>query len=909
MTPERWKQVEAIFERALELADGERDEFIHGACGDDHELRDEVASLIRSDVDARAHLHEAVAAEIGHLSNELAPTKVGQRVGPYLILELVAEGGMGEVFLAQRSDAEFERRVAIKFLQRGSYGADSIARLRDERQILATLDHPNIVRLIDGGTTDEGLPYLVMDYIEGVPLTRYARDHELAVRPRVEMFVDVCAAVQYAHQKLVVHRDLKPSNILVDATGKPRLLDFGIAKLLDPIAERSREAKTGTGMALLTPEYASPEQVRGDPVTVAADVYSLGAVLYELLVDRPALPKTTSGLEMLRMICEVDPPRPSTQAPRERRASIAGDLDNIVGKALQKAPAQRYASVAQLADDLVRYLTGRPVLARTATFYYRSTKFLRRHWAKVALAVAATATLAGSTAMSFVQARRANEAAHRAERRFDEVRALARSLLFELDPKLRDLTGATAARAFVVERALEYLDRLASEAHGDVALEREVALAYMRVGDIQGNPYEPNLGKHEDALVSYAKARAIIAQLPDDIERRKLSEAASFGTAFFDQALGRFDAIATELHDAFAIVDGLPSDQVDPPLVARGYSCMLQRDIDIADVASAERDAAAMTAFVGAWHQRDNSPVARYWYGITANSVGRVKLWLADPDAGIEADRPALAELDKLASEFPDDLRYARERALTLWLVSGAYSGFGDNWDWSASTGDLATGEHAARDAADIAHQITAHDRNDVRALDDEATITSTLAALVASRSPADGIDVFARSLAVWDQVPPTERTTHYDRVLEYFAHCAMAEPLARVGRFDEAHAQILAGLALLASEPADSVTEERANCIYHRAITEHVRGDDSAATASLDEVIAALQHDVDTRSLKISRYLGLVRSLELRATTEPRTACASRARAIAAWQAWPGGETAFMHRIRGQLGTSVCKP
>ncbi|HTR49715.1 MAG TPA: serine/threonine-protein kinase [Kofleriaceae bacterium] len=911
MTPERWNRVEEMFEAALALAADERDAFLDRSCDGDRELRDEVAALLRDAGDARAELQHAVAAEIGLIGGELAATKVGQRAGPYRIVELVAEGGMGEVFLAERADAEFERKVAIKFLQRGYASADAIARLRDERQILAALDHPNIVRLIDGGTTDDGLPFLVMDYIEGTPLTRYARANELSVRARVELFVEVCAAVQYAHQKLVVHRDLKPSNILVGADGHPRLLDFGIAKLIDPIANRSREAKTGTGVALLTPEYASPERARGEPVTVATDVYSLGAVLYELLADKPALPATAGGLELLRLICEVDPPRPSTQCPPERRSAIAGDLDNIIAKALHKQPEKRYASVAQLADDLERHLSGRPVVARTATLAYRAGKLVRRHWGKIALAAIATAALAGATAVSLVQARRASAEAARAERRFDEVRAIAHSLLFELDPKLRDISGTTGARALVVQRALEYLDRLASESSGDDALALEVAQAYMRVGDIQGNLYEPNLGKPEDALASYAKARAILARLPDTVARRQATAAASFGAAFLEQVLGRYQIEADDLRDAFAAVDTIPPDELDRPLVARGYSCLVQRDIDLADLATGERDAAAMLAYVDGWRARDTSPIARYWFAIAENTVGRVRMWIADPDGAIAADHVALAELDKLSTEFPDDVRYTRERALMHWLLATATGGVGDNWDWSAATGDRDAAERDARAAVDIAHQITARDPNDARALDDEATMTETLAAIVAERSPADGLPLFERSLALWRALPESERTSHYAVILEFFAHCAIAEPLARIGRGGDAIARNDEGYALLERQASESTIEERANCLYHRARAQHAAGANDDALATIGTVIELLAPDIAAHSLKVSRYIGLARTLELRAELAPEVACAARTQAVAAWRAWPGRETSFLTRVRdaAEAAARGCKP
>jgi len=286
-------------------------------------------------------------------------------------------------------------------------------------------------------------------------------------------------------------------------------------------------------------------------------------------------------------------------------------------------------------------------------------------------------------------------------------------------------------------------------------------------------------------------------------------------------------------------------------------------------------------------------------------------MWIADPDGAVASDRISLAELDKLSAEFPDDVRYTRERALMHWLLATAAGGIGDNWDWSAATGDRDAAEREARAAVDIAHQISARDPNDARALDDEATMTETLAAIVAERSPADGLPLFERSLALWDALPKTERTSHYAVILEFFAHCAMAEPLARVGRGVEASARNREGLAMLGHEAADSVLEERANCMYHSARAEHALGHDEAAAKALDAVIAALAPDVTARSLKVSRYIGLARALELRARLVPAETCSARTRALAAWRAWPGRDTAFVRRVRAEAETAAggCKP
>ena len=415
MDTERWRRIEAVFEQALELPELERDGFLDEACAGDPGLHRELKRLLTSAPTAGASLRKAVVAEVRLLASDAVTAQVGRRIGPFRLIGLLGEGGMGAVYLAERDDAQFAQRVAVKILSHAVGSPQAIARFRDERQILAGLEHPNIVRLLDGGSTDDDLPYLVMEHIEGTTLTGYANGRQLAVRARVALVRQVCSALQYAHQNLVVHRDIKPSNILVDADGMPKILDFGIAKLLAPVASFEREARTRTGFAMFTPEYASPEQARGDAVSTATDVYSVGAVLYELVTGQPPHRTAGSALDILRVICEVDPPRPSAAGPPGRRRELAGDLDNIILKALHKEPARRYASMEQLSDDLGRYLDGLPVAARTSTVGYRARKFVRRNKGVVVATSLVAAALVVATAVSLRQAHRADEQAEQAE--------------------------------------------------------------------------------------------------------------------------------------------------------------------------------------------------------------------------------------------------------------------------------------------------------------------------------------------------------------------------------------------------------------------------------------------------------------------------------------------------------------
>jgi non-specific serine/threonine protein kinase/serine/threonine-protein kinase len=485
MTRERWQRLRDLFEAALAQEPAAQAGFLAGAAPDDPNLAAEVLRLLASDAKAGAFL----STPPGLASDQDFTVSVGRYVGPYRILAQIAQGGMGAVYRAVRDDDQYQKQVAIK-LVRGGLGSDLVVeRFKSERQILANLEHPNIARLIDGGATEEGWPYFSMEYVEGRPIDAYCASRALSTRQRLELFRTVCSAVQYAHQSLVIHRDLKPSNIVVTDDGTPKLLDFGIAKLLGAQAAQGR---TLTGSRLMTPEYASPEQVRGQLITTASDVYSLGVLLYELLAGtRPCEIRGGSPEEILRAICETEPELPSAAArrralPAKRARELEGDLDTILLKALRKEPGRRYGSPQELAEDILLHLEGLPVKARKDTVRYRAGKFVRRHRTAVAAAGLIVASLATGTAVAVHQARVARAERARAERRFNDVRRLANSFLFEFHDAIETLPGSTKARGLVVTSAQQYLDDLADEAAGDASLQRELATAYEKLSDIQG---------------------------------------------------------------------------------------------------------------------------------------------------------------------------------------------------------------------------------------------------------------------------------------------------------------------------------------------------------------------------------------------------------------------------------------
>ena len=467
MTPDRWQQVCEIFNGALEVPTDERPDFLAKACADDHEMQAEVTSLLASHHRAEPWFPDLDATDSLSPGGEQQEAK---RIGPYRIVKRLGEGGMGTVYLAVRADREFEKQVAIKVMRADLVDAELVNRFRGERQILAQLEHPNVARLLDGGTTDDHRPYLVMEYVEGRPIDRYCDEQELGIDERLELFAKICGAVQVAHQNLIVHRDLKPANILVAADGEPKLLDFGIAKLLQPDGFPHSPIATLPGLNPMTLSHASPEQVRGQPVTTASDIYSLGVLLYQLLAGR--LPYSmASRRDLHRMaaeICDTEAARPSSTTgpiPRWRRR-LVGDLDAIALKSLAKEPKHRYASAEQLASDLTRYRQGLPIIARSQAWRYLAGKFLRRHLLLVSAAALIAVLTLGFIATLLVQ----RSEIERKQRGSEEVARLMVELFDNADPD-RALGERLTARD-LVERgrvALGELDDAAEVHHRDPA--------------------------------------------------------------------------------------------------------------------------------------------------------------------------------------------------------------------------------------------------------------------------------------------------------------------------------------------------------------------------------------------------------------------------------------------------------
>ncbi len=558
MQTKHWNKVKELLDQVLELEVSERQAFLDN-CGADAEIRAEIESLISFEAEAE-NLMNLSAVEFSKdffADEESSNSLLGQNIGGYRIIRELGMGGMGAVYLAERTDGEFEQKVALKMLKREVNTSAIRRRFQIEREILATLEHPNIARLLDAGTTEDKTPFLAMEYIDGMPIDDYCRRNNLSLDERLSLFQQVCKAVNFAHRNLVVHRDLKPSNILVTKDGIPKLLDFGISKILSKEFDQMDSA-TVTRMGAMTPSYASPEQLTQKSVTTATDIYSLGIILYELLSGhRPFEEKEENLKDIFQAVLESEPPPPSSKAqifshqsnvefeekpqvseeeiyelptligkPLEQTqtnknrltqpklvylspANLRGDLDNIVLKALRKEPDRRYLSAENFAEDILRYQQGLPVTARPHTFSYRAEKFVKRNLLAVVAVGLISLAIIGGVIATWWQARIAQAERIKAEKRFNDVRNLANSFLFDFSPLIENLPGSTPARELLVKKALEYLDNLSQESGSDLGLQRELAKAYEKVGDVQGNPFNPNIGDTKGALESYEKSKNI----------------------------------------------------------------------------------------------------------------------------------------------------------------------------------------------------------------------------------------------------------------------------------------------------------------------------------------------------------------------------------------------------------------
>jgi serine/threonine protein kinase len=706
MDPEHWQKIKDVLAGALELAPADRVAYCDRSCAGDDFVRREVELLLDQEHVIRSQfLNEAALAEVTAAFLPAEENRwIGRRFGAYKTIEQIGAGGMGEVYRAVRADDQYTRQVALKLIRAGQDSGFVIARFKNERQILATLDHPNIARLLDGGTTEEGMPYLVMELIEGRPIGEYCDANKLSISDRLKLFMQVCAAVQYAHQRLVIHRDIKPGNILVTGDGVPKLLDFGIAKIVDVEGEPSEAQRTLTMFRLLTPQYASPEQVRGELITTASDVYSLGVVLYELLTGGSPYPRTSGAPQQAaRTVCEFEPIKPSlavrpgrTPAHHSRLNSdsdgkaqvvasdklakqLRGDLDNIALMALRKEPQRRYASVEQFAEDIRRYLAKLPVAARKDTPQYRAAKFVTRHKAGVAAAAAIALTLVAGLVITLQEARIA-------KRRFNDVRSLANSLIFDVHDSIKDLPGSTPARKIIVDRALQYLNVLAQESAGDMGLQRELAAAYERVGSVQGDYLENNLGDSEGTLASYKKALEIRKQIGavSSDWNDQLALAQGYRLVAHQQwANGDLHGAREHIDRAMAISEDLIKAQPENSKILSelgidyGVSARLGYPEDrSAHQKIIEDYRRALAADEILLKSKPDDVTALYGYAVDLSSLG-VVLEGSDPQAALASYEKSL-EIDRKVSQITPEPRYQRSLAIDYGTIASVYDDIGD---------------------------------------------------------------------------------------------------------------------------------------------------------------------------------------------------------------------------------------
>jgi non-specific serine/threonine protein kinase/serine/threonine-protein kinase len=647
---------------------------------------------------------------------------------------------MGAVYEALREDEQFRKRAALKIVRREMASEAILVRFRLERQILAGLDHPHIAALFDGGVTTDGRPWFAMEFVEGQPIDQYCRAQQLGVRERVTLFLEVCEAVEYAHRNLVVHRDLKPGNILVTAEGRPKLLDFGIAKLVGDAGVGGSNL-TRAGDLLLTPDYASPEQVRGGPITTATDVYSLGVILYELLAGtRPYQLEGKPLHDIVRTITDTDPRRPSDAIERNeafagadgaasahlRRRQLTGDLDSIVLRAIRKEPDQRYTSVAQLRDDLERYLEGRPVLARQGSNAYRLRKFIVRHAAAVSGVALLVLVLAGGVVSTLMQARRAEAERARAEERYNDIRGLASSVLFELHDSIAELPGATAARSLLIERGLEYLNRLSRQSADDPSIEREIAAAYIRLGMVQGTPTSANLGDLDGARRSYqsalATAQRLLARNADDLEARRTEALAHEKLSDLDVHAGRLSTAVTHATAALEDWRRVAEKTADPigavlPVVIShiklgdmlGHPSFPNRG-DVSGAMTAYQNALRMIQALPA--DASANPRVRRYTSVLYERIGEIHMLGGRYAPAMSAYQNAFDIRQKLLAENPAnrdalrDMGVAHEKLCALLIA----------------TGEAARAVPNCRQALELYERLSSADRLDVQALGTVAT-------------------------------------------------------------------------------------------------------------------------------------------------------------------------------------------
>jgi serine/threonine protein kinase/tetratricopeptide (TPR) repeat protein len=838
MTPELWLKIKSIVEQVEAAPLAERQGLLDTLCKADPELRPQVEEILAETVEdsfiGAAIREQAVSFGEGAASPE--------RFGHYRIQRRIGKGGMGSVYEAVRT-GDFHKRVALKVIRREIDSAAARERFQQERQTLAGLEHPYIARLLDGGESNDGSPYLVLEYVDGQPIDIYSA--ALDRTEKLRLFLKVCEAVEYAHRNLVVHRDLKPANILVTNEGDPKLLDFGIAKLLAPDA-----SATQTGMSALTPDYASPEQVRGQPISTASDVYSLGIILYNLLTGRkPYAFQTPSRLEMDRVVCTVEPEPPG----------LGDELDHILMMALRKEPERRYSGVQRFAEDIERYLDHRPVLARPDTFGYRAAKFIRRNWWQITAVTAVILSLSAGLGFSIVQQRRAT-------RRFNQVRQLANQFLFDFHDEIVKTPGTVKARQMIVSTAQQYLNSLAADAAGDPGLQWELAVAYTKVAAAQGSTTSPSLGLTRDAIASYEKALALARPLA---AKKRLNETQRIGfermlrdDASTVRSLTDYERALKLGHEAVEASEGLPAAE--------------QRNA-LSDLANTMGRAGDLPGSVSNWKRivslereearKDPSFKNRLWLGHSLANLGYFQAKLTDLEQARINGEESIAVLTAMAPAYPGNLQLTGERFLANYFY-GLTQGAKERPSLNNEEGAM----KAFREALSIVDGLIAADPHDNQSRTNAGLLYTIMEITKVETAPREALRYAAQARAYLDPIAQN------NPAMQVVPRIWAAEAHRRLGQFADAEENLNQAAKIKGDSP-----DNQGDLQLEYALLEQVRGKMDASAAWFDRSIAS--DEVNMGLPTPANAFTLTIALDRAAKAFPSTSKARRERILAVWQ------------------------
>lgn len=951
-----WQHVQNIFHAVADLPAGEQQRMLHELCAGDTELQHEVQSLLDADCESAMTIDSAIQGVAGALLDP--PAEAGQRFGVYRIVREIGRGGMGSVYLAVRDDEEYTREVALKVVKRGLNNEEMLRRFRDERQILANLDHPYIARLFDGGSTPQGVPFFVMEHVEGRPIDVYCREENLTIKQRCALFLRVLEAVACAHRNLVVHGDLKPANIFVTSNGTPKLLDFGVAELLG-----EDERVPGSARRAFTPGYASPEQVRGLPVTTGTDIYSLGAVLYELLSGVRAQPvdfDTPTRIE--RAVCREEVSRPPLAA-----RGVPQDLECVVFKALNKEPEHRYASASQFAEDIQRALERRPVVAREHTLGYRAGRFVMRNVLSVALGVLVAIALIGGLAVSLMQTHRARQerAAADAQRQIalreraeadaardaetkqrafadqqrkvaDEQRAFAETerdeaqkqkatadqrlgdlmglmghTLFDIHATIAALPGSLQARRQIVQSTLDYLKTFEEKPTND-QIREALAAAYYKVSLIQADPHGPSLGEPEHAEESLRKGEALLMPAynrnPNDPGLiLRLIELRS-GLSDLMYRTGR-EQQAVEMN-----LELLPTSRrlvkvSDKPVLARTQEIALENTlvgelISVDPQRAVEHSNHAADLAESLLHDFPDNLTVKQAYAATQAATGGANKTAGKLEQAAENYRRAITVREDLLRADPNNLVLRRN----LTIVCGNYSSL-LGVPWSANLGRPEEARKYAARAVELARWMVNADPKDTSARRDLAYSLGREGMI----DPAPG--QAAESLALLEEaeklIEPmmranaksTDAAIEFSSILEYKAH--RLEALHRTDEAKQMYRKSMAALEPFANIPTGAALPQLIADYEGLAMLQASLGEKSEALENANTAIemakksVQIAHSSEPRVAALGAAwsaLGVVQSR----TGNPELAQQSAEKALGIWQGVhrPGLLTAYREAV-----------